>query len=81
MAGVAGGFATEEAYRDVKEFFAKNKLAGAKRAMAETLEQIKSNAAWNKRDGDAIKEWFMSRHEKPLTLTLTTEALMTEIPE
>lgn len=61
MVGVAGGFATEEAYCDVKEFFAKNKLAGAKRIMAETLEQIQSNAAWAKRDKENITNWFNAK--------------------
>lgn len=64
MIEVADGFKTEETYRDVKEFFAKNNIDGAKRVMAETLEQIQSNVAWIKRDGNEINEWFLRHPEK-----------------
>ena len=64
MVKVADGFKTERTYHDVKEFFAKNKLDGAKRVMAETLEQIQSNVAWVKRDGNEIDKWFIRHPEK-----------------
>lgn len=71
MVGVAGGFKTEEKYLDVKEFFAKNKLGGAKRTMAETLEQIQSNIAWVKRDGNEINKWFIRRETLMVNISET----------
>lgn len=55
----AGNFVTEEEAKEVERFFKKNSAAGIERTVAQVLEQIKSNAAWYKRDRKKI-EAFLS---------------------
>lgn len=55
---VTDGFITEESAQDVENFFAKNPLPGAKRPIQQAIEHIRYQAAWAKRDKEAIIAWL-----------------------
>ncbi len=52
------GFITTEDLADVEKFFGEHKVPGAERAMAQSLEEIRSNISWRARDLENIREWF-----------------------
>lgn len=54
------GFVSEEIANEISEFFEKNKFPGAERSIQQSLETIRLNAAWLKRDQSSIKE-FLSK--------------------
>lgn len=43
-------YASEEMAVEVEKFFAENSTSGAERAVQQTVERIRINAAWLKRD-------------------------------
>lgn len=46
---------------DIDAFFKKHKAPGATRTIQQTLESIRSNAAWVQRDKKLLKNWFASQ--------------------
>ncbi|MCL6096142.1 MAG: M1 family metallopeptidase, partial [Patescibacteria group bacterium] len=58
----AGNFVTEEEAREVEKFFKRNSAPGIERTVAQVLEQIRSNAAWRKRDRKKIEDFLSSLH-------------------
>lgn len=52
------GFITSEDMIDVEKFFSEHKVPGTERAMAQSLEMIRSNIAWRARDLELIREWL-----------------------
>jgi puromycin-sensitive aminopeptidase len=56
--GVMDNFYTNEAANKIEKFYKTHKAPGAKRTLAQTLEKIRSNAAWVKRDGEHIAAWL-----------------------
>lgn len=51
-------YASEEKAVEVEKFFAENKTSGAERAVQQTVERIRINAAWLKRDLPCIREFL-----------------------
>jgi len=51
-------FASKKSGDEVKSFFKKHKVPGAKRAVSQALEKIYSNDAWLKRDLKKIDNWL-----------------------
>ncbi|XP_024935803.1 puromycin-sensitive aminopeptidase isoform X2 [Cephus cinctus] len=54
-------FVTEEAARDVEDFFAKHPIPGTERTVQQSVETIRLNAAWHARDMEAIKNFLASQ--------------------
>jgi puromycin-sensitive aminopeptidase len=54
-------FASEERAQEVEEFFRQHLAPSASRAIAQSLERTRTNAAWFKRDYEHIKNWLESR--------------------
>ncbi|XP_028392975.1 puromycin-sensitive aminopeptidase-like [Dendronephthya gigantea] len=54
-------FATNEMAEDVEQFFREHDAPAAERAIQQSLEGIRLNAQWLKRDKDAINEWLTSK--------------------
>ena len=52
------GMASEEAARDVEEFFKANPVPEASMALSQGLEGIRNKATWLRRDGPAMFEWL-----------------------
>lgn len=52
------GFVTAEDLNDVEKFFNEHRVPGTERAIAQSLEEIRSNMAWRARDLENIREWF-----------------------
>ncbi len=57
----AGNFVREEEAEEVEKFFKKNSVPGIERTVAQVLEQIRSNAAWYKRDRKKIEEFLSNK--------------------
>jgi len=55
---VTSGFNNDEQENDVKNFFEKNQIGNADRAIKQSLENINSKAKWFKRDKDDIKNFL-----------------------
>ncbi|MEK7147003.1 MAG: M1 family metallopeptidase [Patescibacteria group bacterium] len=55
---IAGGLRALSHFDDVKEFFRVNKVPGIERAVKKSLERIRSNHEWLKRDRKDIEEWL-----------------------
>eukprot|EP01080_Neovahlkampfia_damariscottae_P011786 gene11786-5123_t len=53
-----GNFTSEEKAKEVEEFFKKNPTPAANRAIQQSIETIKTNSAWLKRDGKDIEEFL-----------------------
>ena len=49
--GSMDNFYTDEKAKEIERFFKTHKAPGAQRAIKQTLEKIRSQAAWLKRDG------------------------------
>lgn len=52
------GFNTEERYQEVEKYFETHKVPEGARAIQQSLETIKMNSIWLKRDGKDIKEFL-----------------------
>ncbi len=57
IAGVTEYGASEEMARDVEVFFDRHPVRAAAKTIAQSLERIRSNAAWLARDGNAVTQW------------------------
>ncbi|ODV96496.1 hypothetical protein PACTADRAFT_33662 [Pachysolen tannophilus NRRL Y-2460] len=51
-------FASNEAYDDIKDFFADKNIIGFERSLSQVLESIKANAKWVNNDADDVKDWL-----------------------
>lgn len=51
-------FVTEDYARDIEEFFEKHPTPGAQRNIQQSIETVRLNAAWLKRDQQTIEEFF-----------------------
>lgn len=51
-------FASEEMALEIDEFFKEHKSPGTERTVQQSMESIRRNAAWLKRDGEAIKQYL-----------------------
>lgn len=59
--GLQSSFADEAHAAEIEAFFAKNEAPAAERAVQQTLEKIRGNAAWLKRDEVEIRTFLASR--------------------
>lgn len=57
----AQAFTTAEAAKDVERFFRGREAPEVRRAVQQAVEKIRVNAAWKKRNGKQLAEWFASR--------------------
>ncbi|KAL6057849.1 Aminopeptidase [Balamuthia mandrillaris] len=61
-------FSSDEKAEEIKSFFEKREVAAAKRAVTQSLEKIKANSEWLKREHHHIsgwlKRWTKTEHEK-----------------
>lgn len=53
-------FVTEEVAADVEKFFAANSFPATERTVQQSLESIRINAAWLKRDEKNIQEYLQN---------------------
>jgi len=53
-------FTTEDRAVEVETFFKSSPLPGTERAVAQSIESIRSNAKWATRDFDAVQKWLKS---------------------
>ncbi|MFA5990829.1 MAG: M1 family metallopeptidase [Candidatus Doudnabacteria bacterium] len=56
-------FYTEEKAQEIEKFFKTHKAPGATRAIKQTLEKIRSQTAWLKRDGEHLSNWLEKQNE------------------
>lgn len=54
------GFIGEDKAVEIEEFFKNNPVPTAERVVRQSLEAIRMNTQWLKRDGKAIKAWLES---------------------
>lgn len=52
------GFIGEDKAIEVEEFFKTNPVPTAERVIRQSLEAIRNNTQWLKRDQDSIREWL-----------------------
>jgi len=52
-------FYSEEKAKELEKFFKTHKAPGATRAIKQTLEKIRSQAIWLKRDGKHLENWLL----------------------
>ena len=55
---IAQTFATPEAAKDVERFFRTRKAPEVRRVLQQSVEKIRVNAAWRKRNGKDLARWF-----------------------
>lgn len=58
---ISQGFSTLEMAKDVERFFRSRKAPEVKRTVQQSLEKIRVNAAWRKRNGKELSRWFAAR--------------------
>lgn len=51
-------FASEEEANEIEAFFANKNTSGAERTVQQSLETIRNNAAWLRKDGELIKQYL-----------------------
>ncbi len=61
--GTMDNFYTEEKAQEIEKFFKTHKAPGATRAIKQTLEKIRSQTAWLKRDGNHLSNWLEKQNE------------------
>jgi puromycin-sensitive aminopeptidase len=59
---IAQTLTTPEAARDVESFFRVHEAPEVHRAVQQSVEKIRVNAAWRKRNGKELARWFASGH-------------------
>ena len=60
LEGSTAGYSDEADLRDVRAFFRKHPVPGTERTRSQTLELIRANIAWKRRDRDALAAWLDS---------------------
>ncbi|MBI4313607.1 MAG: ERAP1-like C-terminal domain-containing protein [Candidatus Omnitrophica bacterium] len=58
LEGAAASFITEDELKDAETFFRKHPLAGTERTIRQTLEFIRANIRWAKRDQQDVSAWL-----------------------
>ncbi|HEY7862427.1 MAG TPA: ERAP1-like C-terminal domain-containing protein, partial [Thermoanaerobaculia bacterium] len=58
ISSTTADFASEERAREVEQFFRLHPAPAAERTIRQSIERIRSNAAWLKRDLKAIEQWL-----------------------
>ena len=58
LEGSAVGFSEDTELRDVRAFFQKHPVPGTERTRSQTLERIRANIAWKRRDHDVLAAWL-----------------------
>lgn len=58
---ITENFASEEMAQEIESFFKDHKSPGTERTIMQSLESIRRNVAWLKRDTEAIKEFLKSQ--------------------
>jgi len=58
LEGSTAGYSDETDLRDVRAFFQKHPVPGTERTRSQTLELIRANIAWKRRDRDALVAWL-----------------------
>jgi hypothetical protein len=58
LADALGSFCTPEARDDVKQFFTRNKLAGAARTTEQTLERMNNCIALREKQAPILSAWL-----------------------
>lgn len=53
-------FSSEKAYKEIEAFFADKDNQGYDRALAQSLDKIKTSSQWLERDGPVVKSWLKS---------------------
>ncbi|CAM9020297.1 unnamed protein product [Wickerhamomyces anomalus] len=53
-----GKFSSDEAYEEIKSFFASKNTYGFERSIDQVLDGIKTNSSWVSRDKDDVREWL-----------------------
>ncbi len=62
--GTMDNFYSEEKAQEIEKFFKTHKAPGATRAIKQTLEKIRSQEIWLKRDGKHLENWLLKQNEK-----------------
>lgn len=57
---ITENFASEEKATEVQNFFNERNSSGIERAIQQSIESVKRNSAWLKRDSEAIKAYLLS---------------------
>lgn len=55
---VTENFASEEMASEIEDFFRETDVPGAKRSVQQSLEEVRLNAAWLKRDSETIEKFL-----------------------
>ncbi len=58
IVGAMDNFYSENKANEIENFFIKHKTPGATRAVKQTLEKIRSQASWLKRDGEKLEKYL-----------------------
>ena len=58
LVGITGGFTTQEARKDVEEFFQAHPVPAATRTIRQSLERIDLNIRWLERNREELAKWF-----------------------
>jgi len=61
LVSVTGSFTTLEKAQEVDEFFKANPAPSAARTIQQSLERIKLNHSWLRRNSDSLARWFAAR--------------------
>lgn len=57
-------FTTEDRAVEIEQFFAENNFERVTKTLKVAAEAIRVNANWIKRDGRAVKEWFLNKSKR-----------------
>lgn len=57
---ITENFATEEKAAEIEKFFEERSSAGIERALQQSVESIRLNSAWLKRDSESIKAYLLA---------------------
>lgn len=57
-----GRFASDEAYEEIKTFFAEKNTYGFERSIDQVLDSIRTNSSWVSRDKDDVSEWLSAHN-------------------
>ncbi len=60
LVAIAQAYTTPEAAKDVERFFRAREAPEVHRTVQQTVEKIRVNAAWRKRNGKELARWFAS---------------------
>ncbi len=61
IVGITAGFTTQDEFEDAQAFFKRQRVQGIERAVNKSLELIRSNVRWLKRDRNDLKNHFSAK--------------------